>query len=285
MATSVSKTISMPYGSASTYLTADSYARIDYSIIGIQASVILYRKGKSGYATFNSAAMNELYPTETARPYKLDHQFLGGSQPQNNSNYYIALEFDGVEVQKETNWTAIRNDDRSRTDITSAAISASTRSSTIRYHLGSGGTGLLNAVGINDSAVTLYFWQYAMTPAIGDGVNGIKSVEVTSDLPYEGDSTTFKATLKSSATWVGWYSDAACTLLVSTDMEYTVAPDADMTLYACATMPDTGTGLYVKRNGLYKEVQKSYKKISGVYVEQADISSLLSTGIKYILGG
>jgi hypothetical protein len=37
------------------------------------------------------------------------------------------------------------------------------------------------------------------------------------------------------ATWVGWYSDAACTDLVSTDQNYSINPTSDLTLYAKAT--------------------------------------------------
>ena len=45
-----------------------------------------------------------------------------------------------------------------------------------------------------------------------------------------------------------------------------------------------GTGLYMKSNGSYAEVQRVYKKINGVYVEQTDISSLFSTSTKYKKG-
>lgn len=47
---------------------------------------------------------------------------------------------------------------------------------------------------------------------------------------------------------------------------------------------ETGTGLYMKSNGSYAEVQKVYKKVNGVYVEQTDISSLFSTSTKYKKG-
>lgn len=45
-----------------------------------------------------------------------------------------------------------------------------------------------------------------------------------------------------------------------------------------------GTGLYMKSNGSYAEVQKVYKRINGVYVKQTDISSLFSTSAKYKKG-
>ena len=46
----------------------------------------------------------------------------------------------------------------------------------------------------------------------------------------------------------------------------------------------SGTNFYIKNNGSYAEVQKVYKKVNGVYVEQTDISSLFSTSTKYKKG-
>lgn len=42
------------------------------------------------------------------------------------------------------------------------------------------------------------------------------------------------------------------------------------------------TNFYIKNNGSYNEVQKIYKKINGVYIEQTDIKSLFNTSTKYI---
>lgn len=44
----------------------------------------------------------------------------------------------------------------------------------------------------------------------------------------------------------------------------------------------SGTNFYIKNNGSYNEIQKVYKKINGIYVEQTDIKSLFNTSIKYI---
>ena len=101
----------------------------------------------------------------------------------------------------------------------------------------------------------------------------------------------FEAEVASGYTFSGWYSDEACTTLVSTDNPaYITTPkyatekssDTSLTLYAKATKNATGTGLYVKSNGTYSEVQRVYKKINGIYVEQTDITSIMDTNTKYI---
>ena len=101
----------------------------------------------------------------------------------------------------------------------------------------------------------------------------------------------FEAEVAFDYTFSGWYSDEACTTLVSTDNPaYITTPkyttekpsDTSLTLYAKATKNATGTGLYVKSNGTYSEVQRVYKKINGIYVEQTDITSIMDTNTKYI---
>ena len=101
----------------------------------------------------------------------------------------------------------------------------------------------------------------------------------------------FEAEVAFDYTFSGWYSDEACTTLVSTDNpayittpKYTTekSSDTSLTLYAKATKNATGTGLYVKSNGTYAEVQRVYKKVNGIYVEQTDIASIMDTNTKYI---
>ena len=101
----------------------------------------------------------------------------------------------------------------------------------------------------------------------------------------------FEAEVAFDYTFSGWYSDEACTTLVSTDNpayittpKYTTekSSDTSLTLYAKATKSAAGTGLYVKRNGTYAEVKRVYKKISGIYVEQTDIESIMDPNTKYI---
>lgn len=61
------------------------------------------------------------------------------------------------------------------------------------------------------------------------------SASVSETEPWDGQNVDFSVNLIQGATWVGWYSDAACTDLVSTDQNYSINPTSDLTLYAKAT--------------------------------------------------
>ena len=93
----------------------------------------------------------------------------------------------------------------------------------------------------------------------------------------------FEAEVASGYTFSGWFSDEACTALVSTDNPaYIITPKyttesasvTSLTLYAKATKIAAGTGIYVKRNGSYVEVLAVYKKIDGIWQKQDDPKSL-----------
>ena len=107
----------------------------------------------------------------------------------------------------------------------------------------------------------------------------------------QGYNAIFEAEISPGYAFSGWYSDELCTQLVSSDNPvYVTTPKHDpgtaditsLTLYAKATKNASGTGLYVKSNGTYSEVQRVYKKINGIYVEQTDIASIMDTNTKYI---
>ena len=91
-----------------------------------------------------------------------------------------------------------------------------------------------NAAGVRDTSITAYFTQYSCT-AKKSG-NGVKSVSVSNTAPYEGETVTFSAQLYNGANFDGWYSDEACTQLVSSNLTYSITAAADLTLYAKATI-------------------------------------------------
>ena len=119
---------------------------------------------------------------------------------------------------------------------------------------------------------------------------GIDYAYATTPTLQEHDAI-FEAEVSSGYKFDGWYSNEACTRLVSTDNPAHVttpkyitenASKTSVTLYAKATKSAAGTGLYVKSNGTYSEVQRVYKKINGIYVEQTDIASIMDPNTKYI---
>lgn len=93
----------------------------------------------------------------------------------------------------------------------------------------------------------------------------------------------FEAEVASGYIFSGWYSDEACTTLVSTDNPaYVTTPkyttesssDTSLTLYAKAIPNTTSTGLYFKQNGIFVEATAVYKKVNGAWVQQDDPKSL-----------
>ena len=99
----------------------------------------------------------------------------------------------------------------------------------------------------------------------------------------QGYDAVFEAEVSSGYTFSGWYSDEACTTLVSTDNPAYVATPryttesasvTYLTLYAKATPNTTGIGIYIKQNGTFIEANAVYKKIDGAWARQTDIASI-----------
>lgn len=221
--------------------------------------------GTTGYAILNSAAKEVLYPSAAAKPFKLDSSIRGS---RNLGTMSAALQFGGTAVHSES-FTSSSFVTKTKSGVTDDSIISSTQSTEICWKIT--GNSKYNSFRVASTELTLYFNQYACAAnAVGDG---IASAVVSNAAPYQGESVTFTATLQSGATWHGWYSDAACTQLVSTSLQYTTSA-ADLTLYAKATREVTGTGIYAKVNGSWAEAQYAHKKVNGVWVLQSDISAV-----------
>ena len=91
-----------------------------------------------------------------------------------------------------------------------------------------------HAAGVRDTSITAYFTQYSC--AANKAGNGVKSVSVSNAEPYNGETVTFSAGLYNGANFEGWYSDEACTQLVSSSLTYSTTAAADLILYAKATI-------------------------------------------------
>lgn len=274
MATEVTKELALTYENATTYLTAHTLG-LRESALGMELLMRLYMDGsRTGYATLNDAAKAVLFPNDAARPYQLDVRYLCYGQFDRNNNT-AAFSVGGIELYKASGLgqSATQVDEM----FTGAVISGMTKATEARFTLGSNSTAC--AVVIRDATLTLHFWQYAC--AAQRAGNGVIAASVSDAAPYEGNSVTYTATLKPGATWHGWYRDAACTQLVSTEQSYTVVAGADTTLYASATV-ESGTGLYVRDGGSYVEAQAVYRRVNGHYVVQTDIAGLLDANVKYV---
>lgn len=211
------------YDNAAQYLTADNCA------IGVKSygtGVVIKSTAKSGYAILNDAAKAVLFPNAVAKPVKADSRIACGASVKNKNNY-CSLEINGTEVHKVLCADEVGEQD----GLTSAAITSATSAATIRYHLHI--DNLFVAAACSVGQLTLYFKRYSCS-AIASG-NGVMSASVSETEPWDGQNVNFSANLVQGATWVGWYSDSACTNLVSTDQNYSVSPTSDLTLYAKAT--------------------------------------------------
>ena len=263
MSAEVTRNLYIDYDNAKTYLTAHGVS-LQINIAGTKVAVRHYMNGaRTGYATVNSAGMDALFPSNTAIPHKLD---LGShiGQLVSSSKNWVEFRIDGTALERFSGGTGAFT----RT-YTNETVSAFRKNSTfIGYH---NAPNTVNGTSYRYLNLTLYFTQYTCTAnAVGDGID---SVAVSDAAPYNGDTVTFTANIKAGATWHGWYSDAACTQLISTSLTHTTAAE-DLTLYAKATVEVTGTGVYTKVNGAWAEAQNIYKKVSGAWVLQSDIDAV-----------
>ena len=195
-------------------------------------AIRLYLNGHTqGSAILNNAAKEVLYPSATAHPFKID-SFIRANK--SSGKMTISLQFDGTSVQSETgDWgSGLKN--KTKEGISDPVVINSNRSTEIKWHIK--GSSTVSRFSIASTKLTFYFNQYEMRPLVGNNVNGIQKVTVSNASPCQGDTVVFTPKLVQGATWVGWYSDAACTNLVSSDQNYSVSPSSDITLYAKATI-------------------------------------------------
>ncbi len=253
MATVITKELNITINNSQQYCIADH--------IDLDKETYAFRKylngSTDGYATLNAAAKELLFPSDEAHPFKADSVI---SCSRSGGTATVALQFNGTAVHTG-NYTSITQQVRTATGITDAAVTGSTKSTQIRWHIHGAN---VSAQRVKYVDLKLYFNKYTCSAnAVG---NGVETVTVSNTSPYDGESVTFTAVVKTGAAWHGWYSDAACTQLVSTEQTYTAAA-ADLTLYAKATIDDT-TGMYVKVGGAYAQAQAAYKKVSGAWVQE-----------------
>lgn len=256
MATAVYRELTVNYDNVTQYCTAETLELAD----GNDNAFRLYFDGsKDGYGVLNDTGKDVLFPTRTAISHKV-YSSLNGSRSLGSMHGY--LEINGVAIHSAS-FTSVSEQRFTSEDI----IADAAFGDRIAWHINGAYTS--QAYRLHDCTIGLYFYQYSC--AANAAGNGIANAAVSNAAPYQGESVTFTAALKSGATWHGWYSDAECTQLVSTSQSYTTAA-ADLTLYAKATREVTGTGAYARAGGQWAEAQDVYKKINGEWVLQTDDS-------------
>ena len=198
-------------------------------------AIRLYMNGHTrGSAILNDAAKEVLYPSATAHPFKID-SFIRANK--SGGSMTISLQFNGTSVQSESGDWGSKLKNKTKEGISDPVVINSNRSTEIKWHIK--GSSTVSRFSIASTKLTFYFNQYEMRPLVGNNANGIQKVTVSNASPCYGDTVVFTPKLVQGATWVGWYSDAACTQLVSTEQNYSVSPNSDITLYAKATIDAT----------------------------------------------
>ena len=181
-----------------------------------------------GYIILKDNGKAELFPTSTAHPFKADSTI---SASRSAGTCIVDLQFAGTKVHEES-YTSGSQHSKSKENITDSAVINSTRATEIKWHVhGKNGDNQRGDL----LELILYFNQYNAQALISDGATGIQSASVSNLTPCYGDTITFSVKLAQDVTFDGWYSDSACTQLVSTDQNYSVSPSSDITLYAKAT--------------------------------------------------
>lgn len=228
MATVVTKKLRLDKNNIENYCDAKN---VSFNVAGYA-----WRKwlngSSDGYIILKDTGKSELFPTSTALPFKADSTI---SASRSAGTCVVDLQFAGTKVHEEY-FTSTSQHSKTKENITQSAVTNSTQTTEIKWHVHGKNGDIQRGEFIE---LTLYFNKYNAQALIGDGANGIQSVSVSNFTPYYGDIITFDVKLAQGATFDGWYSDPACTNLVSTDAVYSVGPTADITLYAKATSTAT----------------------------------------------
>ena len=176
--------------------------------------------------TMNDAGRDVLFPSSAAKAHKID-VWAQSISALNSSKNTINIAIAG------RNAITTERIHTSLTEHTGSVSGTFTKSNTSAVYVLKIANGF-HAAGVRDTSITAYFTQYSCAATkVG---NGVKSVSVSNAELYEGETVTFSAELYNGANFDGWYSDEACTQLVSSNLTHSTTAAADLTLYAKATI-------------------------------------------------
>ena len=173
--------------------------------------------------TMNDAGRDVLFPSAAAIAHKVDVWAQAIATLNSNKNTINVAIAGQNAITTERIHTSL-------TEYTGSVSGSFTKSNTSAVYV----IKILNvfhAAGVRDTSITAYFMQYSCIA--NKSGNGVKNVSVSNAEPYAGETVTFSAELYNGANFDGWYSDEACTQLVSSNLTY-ITTAADLTLYAKA---------------------------------------------------
>ena len=266
MATVVKRTLNVNEDNAKELCWADTLELEDGSY-----AFRLYLDGHTdGWAHLNDSAKAQLYPTATAKPFKLDSYIVAS---RSGGTMYVSLEFEGTIVH-EAKITSITKKEHSQLDLTHDLISSSTRATDIAWQID--GSSTISDFRVDSTTVDMYFYQYDINIQKAKKAKGVESVYVSNTNPYHGDPITIYPNLVEGAKWYGWYADPEHTVLLTDQEVVMLDASSDITAYAYATL---GTGFRFKKEGKWFNSIGIYRKVNGAWVEieKSDVD-ITSTG-------
>ena len=173
--------------------------------------------------TMNNAGRDVLFPSAAAIAHKVDVWAQAIATLNSNKNTINVA----IAGQNAITTERIHTSLNEYTGSVSGSFTKSNTSAVYTIKI----LNVFHAAGVRDTSITAYFTQYSCTA--NKSGNGVKNVSVSNAEPYAGETVTFSAELYNGANFDGWYSDEACTQLVSSNLTYSTTA-ADLTLYAKA---------------------------------------------------
>jgi len=236
---------------------AETYAEAEMNVLNRDGNFIrLYLNNTRDEDIYlKQSGKNQLFPTSTAKPYRLDHSMRYRRTVGGTSHFYFYI--DGTEIH-HTSTTSNDYTTNDKTNITVSAVTNCTSSSEFRWYVAAQRT--TNGALLLWDKFIFYFYQYAHAATAG---TGIASATVSTASPYQGDPVTYSCTLANGYEFEGWYNGST---KVSSDQTYTVTAGSDLTLTAKGK--EFESFIYLKQNGSWIKGKALYEKVNGVWVQK-----------------
>lgn len=285
----VKTTLEVSFGQGTKYFTGNNVT-LDFDLIGIQAIIAQHNQGTSGYAQYNTTAMSILYPYSTGAngpcPAKMDLSLTCGRRDIFSSlteEDYISFEI-GDSVIEQFRPNQEKGAPYELLWRTDSALTTLYGDTPIRFRCHQRESSIARVVGVNAATLSFYFPAYKYEARKAGNTSNLESISVSENIQAENGSVVYSAIPRNHSTFEGWYSDEACTQLVSTDATYYVVATTDLVLYAKASDP-TSDSFYQNINGAWVEIADKaiFQKIDGTWTQVTNLTSLFPNG--YYLPG
>lgn len=254
---------------------AKTYAEAEMNVLDRDGNFIrLYLNNSRGEDVYlKQVGKDQLFPTSTAKPYRLDHSMRYRRTVGGTSHFYFYIDNTEIHHTSTTSNDYTTND---KTNITVSAVTNCTSASEFRWYVEASATSR-GALLLWDKFI-FYFYQYACAASTS---TGIASASVDNASPYNGDPITYTCTPSAGYQFEGWYNGST---KVSSSQTYSLIADSDLTLTAKATK--ISSFVYIKSSNSWTNGVAIWKKVGGTWVKQTSASGIgISNNTNLIFGG